>query len=263
MIASRQHGVVTFRQLVAAGIDKSAVARRVRQGRLHRVHRGVYAVGHSGLSREGRYLAAVLACGDGAVLSHVSAAALWGLLRPIDGPIHISIPSPNGRRRRSGIVIHRTSFAPSELTRRAGIPVTTPSRTILDLRRALDPKLVRRAIREAQHRRYRLDPRLGADRTRSGLERGFLVLCRRHRIPPPEVNVPVGRLTVDFLWRARHLVVETDGYEYHHGEVAFEDDRERDLALRRRGLDVLRYTGRQLEREPALIAAEIRDRLAS
>lgn len=263
-IAARQHGVVTFAQLLSAGIDKSAVGRRVRAGRLHRIHQGVYAVGHAALSEHGRYMAAVLACGDGAVLSHGSAAALWGLLRPEPTqPVHVSLPSPNGRRRRSGITIHRTTFAPGDLTRRAGIPVTSPSRTVLDLRRTHAPHLVRRATRQAQQARYRLDPRLEPDRTRSDLERDFRAFVRRHRLPPAEINVPVGRYTVDFLWRAQRLVVETDGYHYHQGQVAFEDDHVRDLALRRRGFTVLRYTGRQLQREGELVAAEIRARLAS
>jgi very-short-patch-repair endonuclease len=262
-LAAAQHGVVTYAQLRRLGVGRGDVEARARRGALHRVHRGVYAVGHVGLSREGRFIAAVLACGDGAVLSHASAAALWGLLRPIEGPVHVSLASPNGRRRRRGLVVHRTAFAPGDLTRRASIPVTTPSRTLLDIRRTVDSRLVRQATREAQHRRHRLDPRLGADRTRSELERDFVAFCRRHAIPSPEVNARVGRFTVDFLWPARRLAVETDSYEYHHGSVAFEDDHERDLALRRRGLAVLRYTGRQLEREAGAVAAEIRDRLAS
>lgn len=207
-------------------------------------------------------MAAVLACGEGAVLSHTSAAALWGLLRPIGGPVHVSSPSLNGRRRRAGIRIHRTRFAPGELTRRADIPVTTPNRTILDLRRSAEQGLVRRATRQAQHARYKLDHRLRADRTRSDLEGDFRAFVRRNRLPPAEINVRVGGFTVDFLWRPHRLVVETDSYEYHHGEVAFEDDHERDLALRRLGFTVLRYTGRQLEREAAAVAAEIRARLA-
>ncbi len=212
-------------------------------------------------------MAAVLALGDGAVLSHTSAAVLWALVPPkkdegVD-PVHVSLPSPNGRRRRSGIAVHRTAFAPGDLTRRARIPVTTPNRTLLDIRHTLDSKLVRQAIGQAQHRRYRLDLRLGTDRTRSDLERDFRAFVHRHRLPPAEINAHVGRFTVDFLWRAQRLAVETDSYEYHHGLVAFEDDRERDLKLRQRGLTVLRYTGRQLEREPTAIAAEIRARLAS
>jgi very-short-patch-repair endonuclease len=265
-IAARQHGVVTTAQIEAEGLDKSAIARRVRAGRLHRVHRGVYAVGHSALSREGEFMAAVLACGGGAVLSHRSAAVLWELLRPErePGPVHVSLASPNGRRRRNGIRIHRTSFAPGDLTRRSSIPVTTPSRTIRDLQASdLAPRLVRHAIRQAQQAKYRLDPRIRRDRTRSDLERDFLAFCRRHRIPPPEVNVKLGSYTVDFLWRSQALVVETDSYEYHQGSIAFEDDHTRDLALRRRGLTVLRYTGDQLDAEAAPIAAEIHTRLAS
>jgi very-short-patch-repair endonuclease len=161
--------------------------------------------------------------------------------------------------RQHGVV----TFAPGDLSRCAEIPVTTPSRTLLDIRRSLEPRLVRQATREARHRRLRLDPRLEASRTRSDLEDDFRTFVRRHRLPPAEVNVRVGRFTVDFLWRPQRLVVETDSHEYHHGSVAFEDDHQRDLALRRHGLQVLRYTGRQLEREAALVAAEIRDRLAS
>jgi very-short-patch-repair endonuclease len=263
VLAGKQHGVVTRGQLEALGVGRGAINGRVRRGALHRVHQGVYAVGHAALSLEGRYMAAVLACGDGAVLSDSSAAALWNLLRPIDGPIHVSLPSPSGRRRRAGICIHRTAFAPGDLTRRADIPVTTPSRTILDLRRTTEPRLVRSATRQAQLARYKLDPRLAADRTRSDLELDFTSFCRRHRLPPPEVNVRVGngrigRFTVDFLWRNRRLVVETDSYEYHHGDVAFEDDHTRDLALRRLDFWVLRYTGRQLKKEGNLIAEEIK-----
>ncbi|MGD9736100.1 MAG: endonuclease domain-containing protein [Solirubrobacterales bacterium] len=224
-------------------------------------------MGHPPTSRGGRYMAALLALGDEAVLSHISAAVLWGLVPPNrdDDVVHVSLPSPNGRRRRPGIRIHRTTFAPGDLTRRARIPVTSPNRTLLDLRadRTLEPKLVRQAIRQAQHRRLRLDPRLNADRSRSDLEKDFRAFVRRHRLPPAEINGPVGPFAVDFLWRAHRLAVETDSYEYHHGLVAFEDDHERDMKLRRRGFTVLRYTGRQLEREPAAIAAEIRARLAS
>ena len=266
-IAARQHGVVTISQLRSAGLGRHAIELRVRSGHLHRVHQGVYAVGHAGLSRGGRYMAAVLALGDGAVLSHVSAAVLWGLVpaRKDDEAVHVSLPSPNGRRRRSGIAIHRTTFAPGDLSRRARIPVTAPNRTLRDMRadRSVDPKLFRKAVGQAQHRRLRLDPRLTADRARSDLEQDFRAFVRRHRLPPAEINAPVGPFTVDFLWRSHHLAVETDSYEYHHGLVAFEDDHERDLALRRLGLTVLRYTGRQLEREAAAIAAEIRARLAS
>jgi very-short-patch-repair endonuclease len=211
-------------------------------------------------------MAAVLACGDGAVLSHGSAAALWGFLRPSRGPVHVSLPSGNGRRRRAGIRIHRTGFEGRDLTRRAGIPVTTPSRTIHDLRRGEQPYRVRRATRQAQLAGYRLDSRVKTDRTRSDLELDFGAFCRRHRLPAPAINVrvgnaAVGHYTVDFLWPRQRLVVETDSYEYHQGTVAFEDDHDRDLALRRLGLRVLRYTGHQLEGEARLVVAEIRAHL--
>jgi very-short-patch-repair endonuclease len=263
-VAARQHGVVTRAQLEAVGVGRGAIAARARRGALHRVHQGVYAVGHRSLSDHGLWMAAVLALGPGAVLSHASAAALWGFLRPEPGPVDVSLPSLSGRRARADIRIHRTSLPPRDLTRRSDIPVTTPRRTIADIHRTLPPYLVRAAARQAQHTGFRVT----LDRTRSDLELDFATFCRRHRLPSPEVNIRVGndhigRFTVDFLWPARRLVVETDSYEYHQGDVSFEDDHSRDLALRRLGFEVLRYTGRQLEREGPFIAAEIRARLAA
>jgi predicted transcriptional regulator of viral defense system len=119
-IAAGQHGVVTAKQLADAGLGRMAISERSRNGRLHRIHRGVYAVGHHGLSLHGRFMAATLACGDGAVVSHVSAAVLWELLRPIDGPVHVTVPSTSGRARRAGIHLHRSP--PSDL------PETLPPR---------------------------------------------------------------------------------------------------------------------------------------
>jgi hypothetical protein len=262
-IAARQHGVVSVRQVRAVGLDKHAVYARVRTGRFHAVHRGVYAVGHRGLSREGRWMAAVLACGDGAVLSHRSAAALWELLRPSDGPIDVSTPARSGRSRRSGVRLHRRTSLDSEaITRRRGIPVTTPARTVADLRGSVLPRLHRRAIRQAELAGYALRPEVATDRTRSDLERDFLGLCRRAGLPPPEVNVRVGRWTVDFLWPARRLAVETDSYRYHRGAVAFEDDRARDLGLRARGFQVRRFSESQVREEAAQVAADLRDALA-
>jgi very-short-patch-repair endonuclease len=256
--AATQHGLITTAQLVAAGLSKAAVAKRVKAGRLHRVHRGVYSVGHPPTAREAFWMAAVLACGPDAVLSHRSAAALWELLRPMEGPIEVSIPSQSGRRRRSGIRIHRcASLQRGGVTRRNLIPVTTPWRTIEDLRGAVSPRLHRRAVRQAEMQRFALEPSSRGDRTRSDLERDFLELCRRHGLPEPEVNVKVGRYTVDFLWRPQRLVVETDSWRYHGGEVNFEDDHKRDLALRRRGYTVSRFTGRQVRQEPELIAGDL------
>lgn len=277
-MASRQYGVVTLRQLEEAGLSRSAVAKRAKRGRLHRVHRGVYAVGHQALGWRGRWMAAVLAGGEGAVLSHGSAAALWELLRPISGPVDVSVPTQGGRERRRGIRIHRcvslvdaegadllparTQTRPTSLvTVRHRIPVTTVQRTIDDLRGAVPTWLVRRARRQAELKGWRL---VGAEgrKTRSGLEEEFLALCRRHRLPLPETNAQVGRWEVDFLWRARRLAVETDSFAYHRGSVAFEDDHARDLDLRNEGFVVLRFTERQIEVEPGRVVADVARALA-
>jgi very-short-patch-repair endonuclease len=275
-IAERQHGVVSVQQLYRAGISRNAVRRRVQSGRLHRVHRAVYAVGHPRLVFEGRCMAAVLACGSlstaaagrtvldrwGAAVSHRSAAVLWGLLVARDGPIDVSVPSDSGRGRRREMRLHRCSLlSPAAVTLRKGIPVTTVARTIADLRRAasrpgrgtISQRELRRATRQADVLGLPLGEEVG-DRTRSDLERDFLRLCRRHGLPTPEVNVFVGRNLVDFLWREHRLVVETDGYVYHRGRTAFEDDRERDMRLRARGFDVMRVSEKQVDEEPERVA---------
>lgn len=281
-IALRQHGVVTRRQLDSAALGARAIRNRVARGQLHRIHRGVYAVGHRSLSWHGRWMAAVLACGEGAVLSHVSAAVLWELLRPLDGPVHVSVPSTSGRARRRGIHLHRCpslstpaepSPSPSYLNREGGqgrrlltthrnnIPVTCVPRTIEDLRASslLPPHLIRRATRQAELKGHRLDG-VESDRTRSDLETLFLTLIHAHRdhIPAPEVNVKLGRWTVDFFWRSHSLVVETDFWTYHRGSVAFENDHARDLDLRQLGYTVLRFTDRQLETEPDRVVEDLR-----
>jgi very-short-patch-repair endonuclease len=148
------------------------------------------------------------------------------------------------------------------VARRDGIPVTTVQRTIADLRGSLSPHLVRRAMRQAELVGWRLDGVEG-DRTRSDLERDFLGLCRRFELPQPEVNVKVGRWEVDFLWRQHRLAVETDGFAYHRGSVAFEDDHARDLDLREAGFAVLRFTGEQLEAEPGRVAGAVAAALAA
>ena len=281
-IAARQHGVVSVAQLHALGMGKNGITRRVKRGHLHRIHRGVYAVGHRGLSWHGRWMAAALACGEGAVLSHGSAASLWGLLKPIDGPVHVSTPSTSGRSKRPGIHLHRApslaepSPSPSYPAGRGGrrgrllttyrhnIHVTSVARTIEDLRASslLPPRLVRRAIRQAELKGYRLE-HIETDRTRSDLEAAFLALFARHGIPAPEVNIKLGRWEVDFLWREAKLVVEVDTWTYHRGSIAFEDDHQRDLDLRQQGYGVLRFTDRQLEAEPERIVADVRKELAA
>ncbi|HET7454372.1 MAG TPA: type IV toxin-antitoxin system AbiEi family antitoxin domain-containing protein [Solirubrobacterales bacterium] len=283
-IAARQHGVITAKQLAEVGLGRAAISERVSRGRLHRLHRGVYAVGHRAPSWHGRWMAAVLACGEGAVLSHHSAAALWKLLKPISGSIHVSVPTSHGRKRHPGIHLHRcpslsTPRGPSPspsypeeeggrgrrllTTHRHNIPVTTIQRTIGDLRASslLAPHLVRRAIRQAEHRGVHLEG-VESDRTRSDLETAFLDLFRCQYLPLPETNVALGRWEVDFLWRSHRLVVEVDTWIYHRGSVSFEDDYARDLDLRSRGYTVLRFNDTQLEEEPERIVALIREALS-
>jgi very-short-patch-repair endonuclease len=262
-IAARQHGVVSQEQLVDAGLSTSAISRRVENGRLHRLHRGVYAVGHPGISHYGRWMAAALTCGEEAAVSHRSAAELWGLLKPAEGLIEISVPGGSGRARRSGIRLHRrTALRLAAITRRYGIPVTKPAQTIADLRSCISAEELRRAIRQADVLGLPIGLVADRDRTRSELERQFLRLCDRHGLPAPEVNVRIGPHLVDFLWCEQSLVVETDGYRYHRGRQAFEDDRSRDLDLHALGYDVLHFSYRQVSREPERVAAAVRDALS-
>lgn len=255
-VAARQYGAVSVTQLHEAGLSDAAVMRRVRGGRLHKLHRGVYAVGHIAPSIERGWVAAVLALGQGAVLSHRSAAELWELLPPQDQPVDVSLPSRNGRLRRQGIRIHRPhSLMPAEMTRRRGIPVTSPARTLADLRASVSARELRRAIRQADVLGLPTGPHVEPDRTRSELERRFLWLCRRHRLPKPIVNLRIGGMEVDFCWVEQKLIVETDGYRYHRGKAAFEDDRARDLSLRALGYEVLRLSYRQVLHESTEVAA--------
>ena len=224
-------------------------------------------------------MAAVLACGESAVLSHHSAAALWELLKPIDGSIHVSVPTLSGRKAQRGIHVHRCpsldspsprepSPSPSSLpseggrgrrlltTHRHRIPVTTIQRTLADLEGTIPPHLFRRAKRQAELRGIHLKGSEG-HRSRSDLEEDFLALVRLHRLPLSETNVKIGRFEVDFLWREQRLVVEIDSFLYHRGSVAFHEDHTRDLALRQRGYAVLRFTEKQLEDEPENVAADV------
>jgi len=257
-VAARQHGVVSIHQLHEAGLSDDAVLGRVRTGRLHRLHRGVFAVGHPEPPIEGRWMAAVLACGDRAVLSHISAAALWRLLDPRGGPIHVAVPGDGGKRKQRGIRIHRlVTLHPDQMTRKRRIPVTTPARTIMDLRRLRPPvseATHRRAVRQAEVLGLRTGLGEAVAPTRSELEDCFLALCHRHRLPLPEVNVRVGRWEADFLWREQRLVVETDGYRFHRGPTAFETDHVRDLDLRISGHDVLHFTYDQVTNHPSQVA---------
>jgi very-short-patch-repair endonuclease len=263
-IAANQHGVVAKAQLVAAGIPDYSVTRRVQAGRLHRVHRGVYAVGHTKVSFQGRCMAAVLALGAGAVVSHRSAAALWDLLPSPSGFIDVTVPGDGGRKSRRDLRIHRSStLVAAVMTRRQGIAVTKPARTLQDLHRTVPEQVFRRAVRRALDLRLITSADLKAepDLTRSELERIFLNLCRRHRLPQPEVNSRVAGYEVDFLWRDRGLIVETDGFRHHTGRAAFETDRARDARLQSLGFRVLRFTHRQLAEDRSSVIAALQSLL--
>ena len=262
-IAARQHGVASFAQLLGAGLSQSAIEWRTRTGRLHRIHRGVYAVGRAELGELGRWKAATLALGAGAAVSYRSAAELWRVLEPTAGFVHVSVPRRNGRSRRAGVIIHRcASLTAAEITLRKNIPVTRPQRTLVDLRRTLPPGELRNAIRQAELLDLPVDAAvLIPDGATSELELRFLGLCRRHRLPRPETNARVGRFRVDFLWREQRLIVETDGRRFHRGKLTSSADRARDRELTALGWLVLRFTYRDVTESPALVAKAIRTHL--
>jgi very-short-patch-repair endonuclease len=275
-LAARQHGVVSIAQLERLGVSADAARWRARTGQLHRVHRGVYAVGHPAIGTMGRCMAAVLAVGGrnggrggsplehwGAAVSHRSAAFVWDLLLLEESLIDVALPNDSGRATRFGLRVHRPRSLPDrDVTLRSGIPVTTPRRTVADLRRALawrSPAAVsgrelRRAIRQANVIGLDLSEEDRGDRTRSDLEAAVLGIFKRHRAKLPEINVRVGPYLVDFLWRAEKVVVEVDSYLYHRGREAFVADRRRDLGLRRLGHEVIRISELQVEEEPDSVA---------
>jgi very-short-patch-repair endonuclease len=278
-VAGRQHGAIARRQLVSIGLGAGAIATRVRAGRLHRVHQGVYAVGHPRLSREGRLMAALLAFGPAAVLSHRSAAELWGIGRR--GAL-VEVTVRTARRARAGVRIHRSPVPPEHRTVLRGFSVTTPARTIIDLADESPRREVERGIDEAEYLRLdctglaplpgrrgagRLarilrDHAAGTTRTRSELEERFLLLCVEHGLPRPEVNARLQGFEVDFVWRAAHLVVELDGHAAHGTRRAFERDRLRDAELTAAGYGVIRVTWRRLTQEPAAVAVQLRRALS-
>jgi very-short-patch-repair endonuclease len=284
-LAEQQHGVVARRQLERLGVGKGSIEKRVRMGRLYRLGRGVYAVGHRVLSREARWMAAVLACGPGATLSHRSAAALWGMREP--GSRAIEVTTPRKSRSRGGIHRHFAVLPADEVTTERGIPVTTVPRTLMDLATVASVDVVEHALRESEY--LRLHDRLSlsdlldrypgrrgcrtireclrrrvtlpAGRARSWLEREFLPFLRRNGLPRPQLNVWLevgGRsIQVDCLWPGK-MIVELDGFAGHGTRVAFREDRARDRRLRVAGYGVTRIAPEQLDDEPEAIAADLR-----
>ena len=273
-LADAQYGVVAYRQLVEVGLGEDGIAARLRTGRLHRVHRGVHSVGHRSLRREGYWMAAVLACGPGAVLSHRSAAALWALRSGAGSAVDVTVPSNGGRHRRRGIRVHRSRrLAPEEVTVELGISVTTVARTLLDLADVLQVHALKRAVAEAEYRGLfdlmalsavvaHNPGRRGAtlvraidahpQRTRSDLENRFLDLIDRHGLPRPTAGLFVGGHETDFAWPRAKLIVETDGHAAHRTEQAFEADRLRDRDTLRAGFRTIRLTGEAMADEAAV-----------
>jgi predicted transcriptional regulator of viral defense system len=272
-LASRQHGVVSRAQLAMLGFDRGQIDRRVQNGRLHRLYRGVYAVGHTVLRRDARYLAAVLACGDGAALSHRSAAALWDLLPSAASRFDVTVSRTCGVRSTARIVVHRP-VRPPVVTTRDAIPVTTPMQTLADLALAVPRRMLEKAAESAEAARLldlnQLDAtHPGAKRllavvdehdlgtyTRSETEDAFLQLCDDHGIPRPLVNSIVEGFEVDFCWLDARLIVETDG-RHHTTRARFESDRARDALLTSIGWRVMRFTRRQVRRASAQVAARV------
>ena len=253
-LAARQHGVVARAQLAQFGFGAGAIKYRRKLGRLHLLYRGVYAVGHRPPSPLATAMAAVLACGPDAALSHQSAAALWRIVPRWPSPTHVIAPTD---RRHSGIHVHRSANA--DATTHYGLPVTTPARTLVDLADVLNPKQLTRALNEAQVQRLttpkelatlftrypgrrtsQLTPERGA--TRSTLEDDFIRFLKRHHLPLPELNQTIAGHEVDAVYREHHLVIELDSRQFHTTTQAFEQDRDRDADLLNAGFPTLRIT---------------------
>jgi very-short-patch-repair endonuclease/predicted transcriptional regulator of viral defense system len=287
-LATRQHGVVAHRQLLALGFSEKAIKVRLESGRLEAIHRETYAVGHARVSRHGRWIAAVLAYGDMALLSHRSAASLWGLSRPRSHPIDVTAPrGRQGLKRRDGIWIHRGRLHPEDRDERAGIPATTVARTLFDFAEVATVEHLEQAWEEADRMRLLrlgevervcergygrralkpirrlLTAARGATRVRSPLEERFQQFCRFFDLPPHATNVEVLGSEVDLLWPGVKLIVELDSWEFHRHRAAFQRDRARDTRLLVAGYRTIRVTHDRLDREATALAAEIEQLLST
>jgi predicted transcriptional regulator of viral defense system/very-short-patch-repair endonuclease len=288
-LAERQHGVVSASQLARIGFPKATISSGVKRGRLHPIHRGVYAVGHMAITWEGRCIAAVLAR-PGAVASHKTAAWIHGLLRSRPGTIHLT--APTRQRLKRDFVVHFATLEPDDTATVDGIPVTSPARTVLDLvpeesrrdlerllQRADDNKLLDRRRFEATlaraggHRgRGKLAEALRNFKPeratlRSDLERRFRRLVLAAGLPHPQTNVAVEGYELDAYWEAEGFAVELDVYATHGSPRSFEEDRKREDDLLLAGIELIRVTDRRLDREPretiARVAAHLERRRAA
>ncbi len=285
-MAKRQHGVVSIRQLLGPlGYSQAAIARAVGSGRLHRVHRSVYAVGHTHLSLRAHCLAAVLACGPNALLSHASAAWLWGISNRSPAPIEVT--GPVRRRPRLPVRLHHSQILiPADCAVLDGIPVTAVPRTLLDLAAAVPNARLEHAIDRSEQlglfdlaavepllaragghhgvgrQRCALGIYRPPDFVRSELERRFLALVRKAKLPRPSANFNLAGFELDVYWPEERFVVELDVYETHGTHAAFESDRLRQEELKLAGIEMVRVTGPRLDREPMRVIERIARLLA-
>jgi very-short-patch-repair endonuclease len=279
-IASRAHGIVTRAELLEAGVTPTEIKRRVNRGALIRVHRGVFRVGHLAPSIEATYLAAVRACGNGALLAGLSAAHLLGLVRR--RPSRIEVIAPTYRRIRH-IVTRRDRLEPGDSARWRGIPVTSIPRTIVDLAAVLPPPALARAFHEAAARHRTTPDSVEAVLARrhnwpgardlrrviwgdepvslSKLESSFIDCVRSARLPLPQTNRRIDRRYVDCRWPEHRLTVELDSYRYHHTRHAWEQDRQREREARARGDEFRRYTWRDVDEDPGPMLSDLRSLL--
>jgi very-short-patch-repair endonuclease len=284
-VAGRQHGVISRAQLLELGLGEDGIDYRLSSGRLLRLHRSVYGVGHRNRSRETVWMAAVLAGGEGTVLSNRPAGAAWAICSSAG---RVEVTAPRQRRPHPRILFHHSVLPADERTTHNGIPITTVPRTILDLAATLDERQLERAINEAEIKRlwdelslhdllYRYRGRAGtksvraalrkrtegATLTKSDLEELFLRFADGARLPRPETNTYVEGLEVDCVWRAQRVIVEVDGWETHRTRAAFERDREKSRILQAAGWRCVPVTYLQLEHTSAEVARDVHRLLAA
>lgn len=280
-LAGRQRGYITRAQLLAAGLSSGEITYRIKLGRLIPVYAGVYAVGHLPTLPQDRAVGALLACGKGAVLSHGSAAALWGVFRRWDVPFEVTARTA---RRRSGIRVHRATLTRADIRTHIGIRVTSPARTLLDIAPRVSEKTLTRAVNELRFARHlriadladllERRPRApGARRlisfvetadnaTRSKFERDFLAFTERFGLPRPQVNVQVAGREADAYFARERVIVELDGYEFHSSKDRFRSDRDNDTEALTLDIVTVRVTGDRLEQSPAREAERLHRILA-
>jgi hypothetical protein len=287
-LADRQHGVFARRQLVELGIGPHLIDHWLRRDQIDVVERGIYALSRKLLTREARWMAAVLGAGPDAVLSHLSAAAHWGI-RSHRGPPEVT--TARKIKKRPGRLPHCLPLAADEITIHDGIRITTPGRTLFDIAHELRPSDLNKAMRETEYQRLTAGPSLpelvarypgrtgiaavkrlleegwSDSPTRGELELRFSTFIHQHALPQPErnalIDLPGRRVEVDFLWRQPRVIVELDGYATHGTRQAFEDDRERDRLLQLAGFKVIRVTWRQVSRRSRQLARDLRSLLRS